>query len=69
MADWAPHVRARLASLRLSPTRENEIVDEHLDDTASLFIVALGAGAAACISGPDRTGAPAIGSRCDSECV
>src|SRR5919106_3815161 len=35
MPDWAPHVRARLASLRLSPTRENEIVDElsqHLDD-------------------------------------
>src|SRR5919106_1936356 len=35
MPDWAPHVRARLALLRLSPTRENEIVDElsqHLDD-------------------------------------
>ena len=35
MRDWAPHVRARLASLRLSPTRENEIVDElsqHLED-------------------------------------
>jgi hypothetical protein len=35
MPDWAPHVRARLASLRLSPTREAEIVDEfsqHLDD-------------------------------------
>jgi len=33
--DWAPHVRARLASLRLSPTREIEIVDElsqHLED-------------------------------------
>jgi hypothetical protein len=33
--DWAPHVRARLASLRLSPTRESEIVDElsqHLED-------------------------------------
>jgi predicted permease len=33
--DWAPHVRARLASLRLSPTRAAEIVDElsqHLDD-------------------------------------
>jgi putative ABC transport system permease protein len=33
--DWAPHVRGRLASLRLSPTRETEIVDElsqHLED-------------------------------------
>src|SRR5262245_37153976 len=33
--DWAQHVRPRLASLRLSPTRENEIVDElsqHLED-------------------------------------
>jgi predicted permease len=35
MPDWEQHVRPRLASLRLSPTRENEIVDElaqHLDD-------------------------------------
>jgi predicted permease len=35
MPDWAPHVRARLASLRLSPPREAEIVDElsqHLED-------------------------------------
>jgi putative ABC transport system permease protein len=35
MLDWSPYVRPRLASLRLSPTRENEIVDElsqHLDD-------------------------------------
>lgn len=35
MPDWTPHVRARLASLRLSATRENEIVEElsqHLDD-------------------------------------
>ena len=35
MPDWAPHVRARLTSLRLSPTREAEIVDElsqHLED-------------------------------------
>lgn len=33
--DWAPHVRARLASLRLSSAREAEIVDElsqHLED-------------------------------------
>jgi predicted permease len=33
--DWAPHVRRRLSSLRLSPTRENEIVEElsqHLED-------------------------------------
>lgn len=35
MPDWKPHVRARLASLRLSPSRETEIVEEltqHLDD-------------------------------------
>ena len=35
MPDWTSHVRARLSSLRLSPTRENEIVEElsqHLDD-------------------------------------
>ncbi len=35
MPDWASHVRPRLSSLRLSPTREHEIVDElsqHLDD-------------------------------------
>ena len=35
MPEWASHVRSRLASLRLSPARENEIVDElsqHLDD-------------------------------------
>lgn len=35
MPDWAPHIRARLASLRLSPTRETDIVDElsqHLED-------------------------------------
>jgi predicted permease len=35
MPDWASHVRARLASLRLAPTREAEIVDElsqHLQD-------------------------------------
>jgi putative ABC transport system permease protein len=34
-ADWAREVRTRLSSLRLSPTREAEIVDElsqHLDD-------------------------------------
>ena len=33
--DWATYVRPRLASLRLSPTREAEIVDElsqHLHD-------------------------------------
>src|SRR5688572_12351183 len=33
--DWAPHIRSRLASLRLSPTREAEIIEElsqHLDD-------------------------------------
>ena len=35
MADWAEHVRRRLSPLRLSPTRESEIVEElsqHLDD-------------------------------------
>jgi putative ABC transport system permease protein len=35
MPDWAREVRLRLASLKLSPTRENEIVEElsqHLDD-------------------------------------
>jgi hypothetical protein len=33
--DWAEHVRPRLASLRLSPAREQEIVQElsqHLED-------------------------------------
>jgi putative ABC transport system permease protein len=28
MPDWTPHIRSRLASLRLSPPRENEIVEE-----------------------------------------
>jgi putative ABC transport system permease protein len=35
MPDWTPHLRTRLAQLRLSPTRENEIIDElalHLED-------------------------------------
>jgi predicted permease len=35
LPDWTPHIRQRLASLHLSPTRENEIVEElaqHLDD-------------------------------------
>jgi predicted permease len=35
MPDWTPHVRSRLVSLRLPPTREREIVEElsqHLDD-------------------------------------
>jgi putative ABC transport system permease protein len=35
MPDWKPHIRSRLASLRLSATRENEIVEElsqHLED-------------------------------------
>ena len=35
MRNWERHVRPRLASLRLSPARENEIVDElsqHLED-------------------------------------
>ena len=35
MPDWASDLRTRLSSLRLSPTRENEIVEElsqHLED-------------------------------------
>src|SRR5262245_10161012 len=35
LRDWARHVRPRLSSLRLSPSRENEIVEElaqHLED-------------------------------------
>jgi macrolide transport system ATP-binding/permease protein len=35
MPDWKPHIRSRLASLRLSSTRENEIIEElsqHLDE-------------------------------------
>ena len=35
MPDWRSHIRPHLTTLRLSPTRENEIVDElsqHLDD-------------------------------------
>jgi hypothetical protein len=35
MPDWKPHIRSRIASLRLSPSREQEIMEElaqHLDD-------------------------------------
>jgi predicted permease len=35
MPDWGTHIRSRFESLRLSPTRENEIVEElsqHLED-------------------------------------
>lgn len=35
MLDWTQHVRSRLSGLRLSPTREGEIIEElsqHLDD-------------------------------------
>jgi predicted permease len=35
MPDWKSHIRPRLASLRLSPNRENEIIEElsqHLED-------------------------------------
>ena len=35
MPDWKPHIRSRLASLHLSPSRENEIIEElsqHLED-------------------------------------
>jgi putative ABC transport system permease protein len=36
MPDWKPYLRPRLASLRLSPTREHEIIEElsqHLEDS------------------------------------
>ena len=42
MPDWAAHVRPRLSTLRLSPAREAEIVDElsqHLDDRWRELIV------------------------------
>ena len=35
MPDWVEHIRPRLSSLRLTPSREAEIVEElaqHLDD-------------------------------------
>src|SRR5688572_25646341 len=35
MSDWKPHIRPRLASLRLSPAREAEIAEElaqHLEE-------------------------------------
>src|SRR5687767_14292674 len=41
MPDWAEHVRPRLSSLRLSPAREADIVEElsqHLDDRWREFI-------------------------------
>ena len=41
--DWAALVRPRLASLRLSPAREAEIVDElsqHLDDRRRELLIA-----------------------------
>ena len=45
MPDWKPHIRSRLASLRLSSSRESEIIEElsqHLEDrwrelTAAVF--------------------------------
>ena len=43
MPDWSQHVRSRLSSLRLSPTREAEIVEElsqHLDDRYRELIAA-----------------------------
>jgi len=42
MPDWTPHIRSRLASLRLSPTRENEIIEElsqHLEDRWQELVV------------------------------
>ena len=41
MPDWTPHLRLRLSSLRLSPAREHEIVDElsqHLEDRWREFV-------------------------------
>jgi putative ABC transport system permease protein len=41
--DWASHVRARLTTLRLSPTREAEIVEElalHLEESSREFMAA-----------------------------
>jgi predicted permease len=41
MPDWAQEVRQRLSSLRLSPTRETEIIEElsqHLDDRWREFV-------------------------------
>jgi putative ABC transport system permease protein len=35
MPDWKPHIRSRLVLLRLSSSRENEIIEElspHLED-------------------------------------
>lgn len=53
MPDWAPHVRARLASLRLSPTRETEIVDDFWKLPAfaatAVLTLALGIGATTAI--------------------
>ena len=43
MPDWTQHVRSRLSTLRLSPTREAEIVEElsqHLDDRYRELIAA-----------------------------
>jgi hypothetical protein len=39
MPDWKLHIRTRLASLHLSPTRENEIVEERAgSNVANLFL-------------------------------
>ena len=38
MPDWKSHIRSRLASLRLSPARESEIIEElaqHLDGSVA----------------------------------
>jgi predicted permease len=42
MPDWAQRIRPRLSSLRLSPTRENEIIEElsqHLEDHRRELII------------------------------
>ena len=46
MPDWKPHIRSRLASLRLSSSRENEIIEElsqHLEVERWRELVAGGA--------------------------
>ena len=43
MPEWKPEIRRRLAPLKLSPTREEEIVEEiaqHLDDQYQKFVTA-----------------------------
>lgn len=62
MPDWAQHVRPRLLSLRLSPAREGEIIDElsqHLDD-AGIKEISFAASRRTAVSAGDRA---ALGTR------